>query len=203
MPVGEEGWIWSIVIDGRVWSGAQDVRTDNGLFTPEFMSVSKGQTGSTIFLFEAPDINLDDAQICYRGQEPYSFGKLIGGDRVAVYDWDLKKVAQEVEVAPELKVADMWGLLSNWCAIIYVQLEATPTTKVGYYNIELQAGKESFLSKRVFWKECSKGPIKVHKRSLHPYSGIFPGWTPISSFLTDTGITLQITGLHQQVEEPF
>ncbi|RJQ37095.1 MAG: hypothetical protein C4555_06955 [Dehalococcoidia bacterium] len=55
------------------------------------MNIDKGQTGTTVFLFEAPNIEPGKAQITYRGQEPYSYGKLTGGDVVALYDWDSKK----------------------------------------------------------------------------------------------------------------
>jgi hypothetical protein len=97
MPVGEEHWIWSIMIDGKVWSGLE--RLD--LFSPAPMSISKGQTGRTIFLFEAPNIDPSDAQICYRGQEPYSYGELTGGDMVVAYDWDSQKALVETQTSEE------------------------------------------------------------------------------------------------------
>ncbi len=134
--------------------------TANGeIYVPRYvpgepLSIPIGETYSFMTYFVVPqDLEIGDAQIRYTGQDPYSYGSLGGGERVVSYDWDSKEVLQEVEVVPELNVADMWGLLSNVYAIIFVQLEATPTTKVGYYNIELQAGNESFVSKRVFWGE--------------------------------------------------
>ena len=95
MPIGTEYLMWSITMDGKVWGGLEWVDA----FIPAPMSVDKGQDGKTTFLFEVPNkyISLSDLQICYRGQEPYSYGKLSGGDRVAVYDWDLKKAVEETE----------------------------------------------------------------------------------------------------------
>ena len=94
MPIGEEHWIWSIIIDGKVWSGLENLN----IFSPEPMSVSKGQTGMTTFLFEAPNINPSDAQLCYRGQEPYSYCELIGGVKVVAYHWNLKKEVPSKEL---------------------------------------------------------------------------------------------------------
>jgi len=76
------------------------------------MSVFKGQSGTMIFFGEVIDINPADAQICYRGQEPYSYGKLITGDSVAVYDWDLKKAVQEqeVEVSRKTNIATVYDI---------------------------------------------------------------------------------------------
>jgi len=92
MPVGQEHRIWSIMIDGKLWSGLENL----DIFTPPSMRLLKGQSGKTTFTFEVPiNTSPSDVQICYRGQEPYSFGKLSGGKKVALYDWDLKKAVEE------------------------------------------------------------------------------------------------------------
>jgi len=100
MPVGQEHWIWSIVIDDKVWSG---IKYDEitGTFTPTPINVHKGQVGKTTFLFTAPNVSPSDAEICYRGQEPHSYGKLTFSEKVTVYDWDLKKAVQETQRAQE------------------------------------------------------------------------------------------------------
>ena len=60
------------------------------------MSVPLGQTGRTTFRFSIPNIlQISEAKICYQGQEPYSYGSLSSGEKVAVYDWDLKKAIVE------------------------------------------------------------------------------------------------------------
>lgn len=62
----------------------------------EPLSLALGQTGQFMLHFSVPQsLQISDAQICYQGQEPYSYGKLTGGDKVAAYDWDLKKVVAE------------------------------------------------------------------------------------------------------------
>lgn len=92
MPKGiTDNIIWSIIIDGKLFSGLGNL----SLFVPPSMSISKGQSGKTTFLFESRNnINPGDAMIRYAGEEPFSYGKLTGGDKMAVYDWDLKKAMQ-------------------------------------------------------------------------------------------------------------
>jgi len=108
MPVGQEHWIWSIVIDRKVWSG---IKYDEitGIFTPLPMRVLKGQSGKITFLFNAPNVSPSDAEICYRGQEPYSYGKLTFGDKVAAYDWDLKEAVPEPRHVPVSPPAEYEG----------------------------------------------------------------------------------------------
>jgi len=99
MPVGQEHWMWSITIDGKVWGGLEWV----DVFIPAPMSVHKGQTGKTTFLFEVPNkyISLSEVQMCYRCQEPYSYGSLSSGEKVVVYDWDLKEAVEKAGEASE------------------------------------------------------------------------------------------------------
>jgi len=168
MPVGEEGWIWSLVIDGRVWAGAQDVRgIDNRLYSPESVSVSKGQTGSTIFLFEAPDINLDDAQICYRGQEPYSFGELSGDHRVEVYDWNLKKVVQEAKgKVPATKIATVLCIQTSMVHLdsLYVELQPTSSALADkIYVVDLYEKDHLRDSAQVSWNQPQ---LNVFKKKM-------------------------------------
>ena len=81
----------------------------------EELSIALGQTGQFVLYFEVPrSLQINDAQICYRGQEPYSFGKLTGGQKVAAYDWDTEKVMQETQVSGELySVPDELGRTST------------------------------------------------------------------------------------------
>lgn len=62
-----------------------------------------GQTGKFMFYRTMPKtLQISDAQICYKGQEPYSYGKLTGGDKVAAYDWDLKTAIEETKESSPL-----------------------------------------------------------------------------------------------------
>ena len=119
MPKGiASNIIWSIIIDGKRWSGLEQ----QNLFVPPSMSVSKGQSGKTTFLFDAKNINPGDAEICYAGEEPYSYGKLIGGEKVAVYDWDLKRAVPEelakttrtVRIIQHPEFAGAKGIVGTW-----------------------------------------------------------------------------------------
>lgn len=104
---------WALVVDGVAVANLEN--TD--IFTPEPMSALKGQTGKTTFAFEiypaegygissvqerVRKMEPNNTEICYQGQELYSYGKLTGGDKVAVYDWDLKKAVQEIKDSGEL-----------------------------------------------------------------------------------------------------
>lgn len=71
--------------------------------SPSTMSVPSGQIGETVLRFVVPStLRLSgDAKLCYIGQEPYSYGKLTAGDKVAAYDWSSKKVVTEEEKPEE------------------------------------------------------------------------------------------------------
>jgi len=74
----------------------------------EPMSLALGETGQFMIYFSMPEtLHISDAQICYQGREPYSYGKLTGGDRVVAYDWDSKKVITEPKA---VVVADNWEI---------------------------------------------------------------------------------------------
>jgi ribosomal protein L37AE/L43A len=60
------------------------------------VSIDLGKTGDFMLYFDVPqDLDISDAQIRYQGQEPYSYGKLTGSDKVVAYDWDSKTVIEE------------------------------------------------------------------------------------------------------------
>ena len=62
----------------------------------QFMEVPTGETGETIIRFAVPDsIKVEDATLCYMGQEPYSYCMLNGGAKVVAYDWVAKKAIGE------------------------------------------------------------------------------------------------------------
>ena len=58
--------------------------------------ISKGQSSIITFCFSVPyTLEVDDAVLCYRGQEPCTYGELTGGDPVEAYDWNSKTVMQK------------------------------------------------------------------------------------------------------------
>lgn len=57
------------------------------------LSLKKGQSCTFIMHFEIPrEITLDEAQLCYRGQPPFSYGKLAAGGISSVYDFTERQV---------------------------------------------------------------------------------------------------------------
>jgi hypothetical protein len=62
-----------------------------GNFIPNNLSIKNGEMGKFILIFGVMSSSVSDTRIVYRGEEPYSYGKITGGDKVAAYDWDLKK----------------------------------------------------------------------------------------------------------------
>jgi len=99
---------WRVVAGGEVYPIAEVMKVLK--LSP--LNVLVGQTGQTTICFSVPDsLTLSQAQICYKGQEPYSYSKLTGGDKVTVYDWDLKKaVAPSVEVPTGVVWNKYWVL---------------------------------------------------------------------------------------------
>ena len=80
---------WRIAAGGEVYWIPELLKLDK----PSSLNVPVGQTGQIMICFSVPrSLTLSDAQIRYQGQEPYSHGKLTGGDKVAGYDWGLKTV---------------------------------------------------------------------------------------------------------------
>lgn len=58
-------------------------------------SIPAGQSGNITVCFSVPGtLKVSDAALCYRGQEPYSYGELTGGDSVEVYNWNSRNIAQ-------------------------------------------------------------------------------------------------------------
>ncbi|MBM4432582.1 MAG: hypothetical protein FJ025_01100 [Chloroflexi bacterium] len=109
--------IWSIIFNGKIWA--------TPILDSPPTTVSQGQSGNMIFVFEmGGDEAMSDTQICYRGQEPFSYGKLITGDTVAVYDWDLQKVAQVSEAPPKTNIATVEGMWESYFHLV-VQLKPT------------------------------------------------------------------------------
>ena len=175
MPVGEEHFIWSIVIDDKVWGGLKSWSgfPAGDTFPQPPMIVPKGESGKTTFLFRGPDVSPNDAQICYRGQEPYSYGRLTGGDRVAVYDWDLKKAVQEpkyVPVSPPpkmTKIAAVQGMwVSNWVwgydYALCVELKPTGSASANkVYTVELSEKSRLRDSTTVRWNQPDINVLKA------------------------------------------
>jgi len=88
---------WKIVDDDKVYDAQRPFMSIQSAYP---MSVPMGETGETTIRFPVPNtLKVSSAKLCYQGQEPYSYGQLTGGDKVAVYDWDMGLVRIESNVA--------------------------------------------------------------------------------------------------------
>ncbi len=88
---------WKIVAGDKVYDSPKPFMD---IWPSTAMNVVVGATGKTTFRFTVPDtLKVSSAKLCYQGQEPYSCGKLTGGDKVAVYNWDLGVARVESAVA--------------------------------------------------------------------------------------------------------
>ena len=154
MPVGQEHWMWSITIDGKVWSYLEDV----DIFPPPSMRVHKGQSGKATFLFGVPNkyMELSDVQLCYRGQEPYSYGSLSSSEKVAVYDWDLKK-AVTVPIAKEVgeveRIYAVYWFIGD-CYKLVVEIKPKSSAVAGKdYLVELYEKGKLRATGRISWNQ--------------------------------------------------
>jgi hypothetical protein len=89
---------WQIVADGEAYAidtGLMRVLRDRNVMAPDSLVVPAGQSGNFTVLFSVPDgLNVSDARLCYRGQEPVSYGELTGGDPVEMFEWNQRVITQ-------------------------------------------------------------------------------------------------------------
>lgn len=154
MPEGvTSNMVWSIIFDGKLWSGLEDL----DIFTPPSMRVLKGQSGKTTFVFGMPiNISLSDVQLCYRGQKPYSYGKLSGGNKVAVYDWDLKKavtipIAKEVGEVKAIH-AVYWFIGDCYKLVVEIKPKSSAVANKDYL-VELYEKGKLRATGRISWNQ--------------------------------------------------
>ena len=93
----------------------------------------------------------------FAGVEPLASYKQNTQDFIAdeIVPWfsDLFSDSNGGTPAEHLRVRDMWGLEFAFGVQVYVQLESTPNTEPGTYDITLLAGKEDFGTEKVVWLE--------------------------------------------------
>ncbi len=94
---------WEIQSGKDIYEPSQFIK----LINSPLLKVPIGQTAQMLDCFEVPNsLTTGNTQIVYRGQQPYSYGKLTGGDEVAGYDLLSNKVLSQSLVQP--KVVDNW-----------------------------------------------------------------------------------------------
>lgn len=98
---------WQIEAGGKVYplgEGLMQALRYKEVTTQDNPDILVRQSGSITVCFSVPDsLEVGDAVLCYRGQEPYSYGELTGGDLVEAYDWNLKTITQPGELVNEGK----------------------------------------------------------------------------------------------------
>lgn len=103
-PITAEYNNWVIVVGSDTYQVATILRVIEDESSP--INIPLGSTGQLIMGFCVPhNLTLRNAEVRYNGQKPYSYGKLIGGDKVIAYDWDSKKVLTGKE-EPELQAIE-------------------------------------------------------------------------------------------------
>jgi hypothetical protein len=167
LPEGVD-FIWSIIFNGKVWAAP--------ILGSPLITVPQGESGNMIFPFEmGRDDKTSDVLICYQGQEPFSYGELIDGDSVAVYDWDLKKATQTEETRETIAtVEDIWVGLNVDIEgeirgehptpyAIFVELKPTSSAIANtYYIVDLyEKGKFRAPNTLVAWNQPEINVLSV------------------------------------------
>ena len=127
-------------------------------FIHPLVTVPPEQSGKIILGFEVrAGLNPSNYQICYKGQEPFSYGELITGDTVAVYDWDLKKVTQaKVSQKTIATVQNIWVGSSGWAGSDFICVELKPTSSAQankVYTVDLYEMGKLRTSTKVSWNQ--------------------------------------------------
>lgn len=110
-PLTADPGFWKIKVGDKIYD-AHGSTLDLESSLP--MTVPAGERGQTIIRFAVPDIlRVSDAELCYKGQEPYSYGKLTGGDKAFAWDWGL-----ETAITNAYEVVDNWRITLEQCNIL-------------------------------------------------------------------------------------
>ena len=132
---------WEIIVDDKVYDAQ---RPFMGIQSAYPVTVPVGETGETTIRFSVPDtLKVSSAKLCYQGQEPYSYGKLTGGDKVAAYDWDLRAAVGGAGkgIATTLAIISVALIIT---AVIAIKLHSKRCEKCGKWNAleEIKAAEE-------------------------------------------------------------
>jgi hypothetical protein len=121
-PVTDEQWV--------ITAGEDEYKAHGkvGEFSSSYpMAVPAGENNTTIVRFAVPEtLSVREAELCYQGQQPYSYGRLTGGKKVLAYDWESKNPITKL-----VKVVDNWEFQlddSSWTG-------GTVTVKIKITNL--------------------------------------------------------------------
>jgi len=123
---------WRIVVGNEMYEVAAFLKVIwDEASEPE---ITSGQTGRLTTVFSVPrSLTLSDAQLRYQGQEPYSYGKLTGGDKVVAYDWNSKTVITEEE-KPEERPTEHIGKMEEYLFEKQGKIERIKLRTIAYWE---------------------------------------------------------------------
>ncbi len=119
-PVTDKQWV--IVTDEQEYKAHGSIGEMESSYPATIIA---GETGETIIRFAVPDtLSVHNAKLCYQGQQPFSLGRLTGGNEVVAYDWESK-----TSITKLVKVVEDWEFQlddSRWRGgTLTVQLKIT------------------------------------------------------------------------------
>jgi len=140
-------WNWGIEIADKTYNPPEAFK----VLSPPILTIAEGQTAKLVNCFEVPkNLSIDKAKLLYRGQEPFSYGKLIAGDKVAVYDWALKKATTKVaETSQKTNVATVERI---WVSAVWVS--------GGSLYVELKPKSSAIANKAYTVELYEKGKLR-------------------------------------------
>ncbi len=119
------------------------------------MNAEVGQTKGMKTAFEVPSsLSIEDAQLVYTGQQPYSYGTLVDGGRVAAYDFDANRpMAVSARTGNVATVERIWaGTVPS--PFIMVELKPTSSAVAGKkYIVDLYEKGKLRASKTVTFNQ--------------------------------------------------
>lgn len=167
LETGYKGW--EIIANDKVYRP----RASGSPKTHPPMSVALNKTGQFMLYVVVPDtLQISDAQICYQGQQPYSYGELTGGDKVAAYDWGLKKAIAVSRATNIATTESMWvSSVGTPFSIItgekhspynlIVELKPTKSALPDHkYIVELYENKEYRDERFISWNQPELNVLK-------------------------------------------
>jgi len=117
-------WDWGIEIAGKTYNPPEAFK----VLRPTILTIAEGETAKLVNCFEVPkNLSIDEAKLLYRGQQPYSYGQLTGGDKAAVYDFASKK-AITASRASQKTVATVQNIWAGIAPSPFIMVELKPTS---------------------------------------------------------------------------
>jgi len=108
VSVKNVGYNAPIDADLGTWYQGWEINANGEVFRPRLsgvnnpLSVGPGDTSQFTFYFAVPrSLDISDARIWYKGQDPYSCGSLTGGDKVEAYDLNSNRVIEEAQASEQ------------------------------------------------------------------------------------------------------